>query len=150
MSYTNQPDHKLLDRKRVADVLRALAKARVEAASGALTRDEQFDRLSRVAASDLERRWLRLLLTRGYRLPTDAGKLFAQAGTRSDFYYADHSLVVYVDGPPHDFPERAQRDGEKQQAMEDLGYVVLRFRHDGDWESTIAQFPSVFGGGNPA
>lgn len=147
MSYTNQPDHSLLDRKVVADVLLALAGARVAVAPGSVVREDQFELLSRVAASELERRWLRFLLEHGYRLPTDAGKLFEKAGTRPDFYYADHNIVVYIDGPPHDHPDRAQRDAEKQQAMEDLGYVVLRFPHDADWQGLVKQYPSVFGSG---
>lgn len=145
MSYTNQPDHPLLDRKRVAGLLLALAKARLEVSPGALTRDEQFERLARVAGSDLERRWLTLLRDRGYRLPTEAGKLFPKAGTRPDFFYASERLVVYVDGPPHDSPDRQARDAEKQEAMEDLGYVVLRFRHDAEWEALLRRYPSVFG-----
>jgi ATP-dependent helicase YprA (DUF1998 family) len=150
MSYTNQVDHKLLDRKLVADTLRALAKATVSIAPGAVTRDDQFERLSRVAASELERRWLKLLLTRGYRLPTEAGRLFEDAGTRCDFFYAEDNLAIYVDGPPHDFPDRAERDAEKEQAMQDLGYLTARFRHDADWEAVIRRFPSVFGPGNRA
>jgi ATP-dependent helicase YprA (DUF1998 family) len=150
MSYRNQTDHKLLDRKAVAEVLRPLAKAEVSHAPGALTRDEQFARLNRVAVSELERRWLKFLLDQGYRLPTDASKLFEKAGTRCDFYYADHNFVVYVDGPPHDFPERAQRDAEQQTAMEDLGYLVVRFRHDSDWVALIQKHPSVFGAGDPS
>lgn len=150
MSYTNQPDHKLLDRKLVADTLRALASASVSIAPGALTRDEQFERLSRVAASELERRWLKFLLTRGYRLPTEAGRLFEEAGTRCDFFYPEDNLVIYVDGPPHDFPDRAERDAEKEHAMQDAGYLTARFRHDADWEAVIGEFPSVFGPGNPA
>lgn len=32
--------------------------------------------------------------------------------------------------------------------MEDLGYIVLRFRHDEEWEALIKTYPSVFGTGN--
>jgi hypothetical protein len=31
--------------------------------------------------------------------------------------------------------------------MEDLGYLVLRFRHDAEWEPLLRKYPSVFGGG---
>jgi hypothetical protein len=31
--------------------------------------------------------------------------------------------------------------------MEDLGYIVLRFRHDAEWEPLLKKYPSVFGGG---
>jgi very-short-patch-repair endonuclease len=85
-------------------------------------------------------------MTGGYRLPTDGQRLFPKAGTRPDFVYANDSLVVYVDGPPHDFPDRQQRDAGKQAAMEDLGYIVLRFRHGTDWEAQLKKYPSVFGG----
>ena len=147
MSYTNQPDHPLLDRKLVADILLRMTKASVAVAPGAQTREEAFERLLRQAGSELERKWLRFLMTGGFRLPTDAQKLFPQAGTRPDFIYAADSVVIYVDGPPHDFPDRQARDAVKQAAMEDLGYIVLRFRHDADWEPLLKKYPSVFGGG---
>jgi hypothetical protein len=87
-------------------------------------------------------------MDRGYRLPTDAGRLFEKAGTRPDFFYGSpHNLAVYVDGPPRDFPDRARRDAEKQRAMEDLGYLVLRFRHDAEWEPIVKKYPAVFGTG---
>jgi hypothetical protein len=147
MSYSNQPDHKLLDRKTIGGILTALLTARVEAAPTALTRDQQFERLSRLAGSDLERRWLKVLTDGGYRLPSDAAKLFEAAHTRPDFFYADDKVVIYVDGPPHDHADRHQRDVAQQQAMEDLGYIVLRFRHDEDWGPLLKKYPSVFGGG---
>ena len=148
MSYTNQPDHKLLDRSLVADILLALAGSKVAAAPGPLTREEQFERLSRAAASGLERRWLQYLMDGGYRLPTEAGRLFEKAGTRPDFYYAGHNLAVYVDGPPHDFPDRAKRDAEAKARMEEFGYLVLRFRHDTEWDTLVKRYPSVFSTGS--
>jgi ATP-dependent helicase YprA (DUF1998 family) len=148
MSYSNQPDHRLLDRKEVKDVLLGYSRAIVAGAPGPATRDDQFERLSRLTRSDLEKRWLRLIMDRGYRLPTDAGRLFEKAGTRPDFFYGSpHNLAVYVDGPPRDFPDRARRDAEKQRAMEDLGYLVLRFRHDAEWEPIVKKYPAVFGTG---
>jgi ATP-dependent helicase YprA (DUF1998 family) len=145
MSYYNQPDHKLLDRKRLGDLLGELLKARVEVAPTGLSRDEQFERLNRVAASDLERRWLQFLMEGNYRLPTEAARLFPEAHTRCDFFYAEANVAVYVDGAPHDFVERQTRDAGQQAAMEDLGYIVLRFRHDEQWDPLVKRYPSVFG-----
>ena len=147
MSYGNQPDHELLDRTAIRDVLLALRSARVEASPAATSRDEHLERLMRQAGSDLERRWLRYLSTRGYRLPTDAGKLFETAGTRPDFYYEADMLAVYVDGPPHRFPERVSRDQAQQGRLEQLGYLVVRFQDDSEaaWEPIILRYPSVFG-----
>jgi very-short-patch-repair endonuclease len=148
MSYRNQTDHKLLDRMAIKDVLMAFAAARVEVSPTAISRDDHLEQLMRQTASELERRWLRFLAARGYRLPTDAGKLIENAGTRPDFFYAGDMLVVYVDGPPHRFPDRAARDHAQQNRLEDLGYLVVRFDDDSEtaWETVVHRYPSVFGG----
>jgi very-short-patch-repair endonuclease len=147
MSYGNQPDHDLLDRSAIRDVLLALSSARVETSPAATSRDEHLEGLMRQAGSDLERRWLRFLSVRGYRLPTHAGKLFEAAGTRPDFYYEDDMLAVYIDGPPHRFPDRVTRDQAQQRKLEQLGFLVVRFQDDSEvaWEPIILKYPSVFG-----
>jgi hypothetical protein len=145
MSYTNQPGHPLLDRKLLTGHLLAMTQAKVSLAPTELTRDQQFERLNSLAASGLEKKWLKFLMDGGYLLPADAGVLFEKAGTRPDFLYKADQVVVYVDGSPHDFPERAERDARQTAAMEDLGYVVLRFRHDEEWEPLVTKYPSVFG-----
>jgi hypothetical protein len=99
-------------------------------------------------ASELERRWLKLLNDRNHRLPSEAGKLFEAAHTRPDFFYKDQKAAVYIDGPPHDHADRQARDAQQQRAMEDLGYIVLRFRHDEEWEALLKKYPSVFGTGS--
>ncbi|MGH9269495.1 MAG: Zn-binding domain-containing protein, partial [Acidimicrobiales bacterium] len=145
MSYRNQPDHGLLDRKLIRDLLLSLADARVMAAPGPLSRAEHLRRLGRLAGSDLEQKWLRFLDQGGYRLPTEAQRLIEAAHSRPDFHYGPECVAVYVDGPVHAYPDRAKRDADKQAAMEDLGFTVLRFGHDGDWDQTVARYPWVFG-----
>jgi Protein of unknown function (DUF559) len=58
-------------------------------------------------------------------------------------------LVVYVDGPPHRFPDRAARDRAQQERLESLGYLVVRFEDDSEdgWERIVQRYPSVFGAG---
>jgi very-short-patch-repair endonuclease len=145
MSYGNQPDHRNLDRFLIKDMLMQWTGAQVAAAPGGMTRAEHLQRLERLAASDLERRWLRFLHERGYRLPTDAAVLVPEAGTRPDFSYDGDHLVVYVDGPHHQFPERAARDARQTEALRDLGYTIVRFAADDDWEAVLHRYPSVFG-----
>ena len=65
--------------------------------------------------------------------------------TRPDFLYDDHQAVVYVDGPPHDFPERQNRDKAQNSSMEDAGFQVIRFHHAESWDDVVKRFPSVFG-----
>lgn len=145
MSYRNQRDHSLLDRMAVSDVLLQLANARVDASPTAAPRAEHREMLARLAGSDLERRWLAFLDGRGLRLPTKAQPLFKEYSTRPDFLYVKEQVVVYVDGPPHDYPERQKRDEAVTSALEDAGYLVVRFHHEENWSDVVSRFPSVFG-----
>jgi hypothetical protein len=145
MSYGNQRDHGLLDRKTIRAALMALASSTVDSSPTAYSREEQLQRLIKLCDSALERQWLAFIDKAGFRLPSEAQKLIEQCGTRPDFFYGEHLAAVYVDGPPHEYPERQARDAEKTASLEDLGFTVLRFRHDEEWSSLIEEFPHVFG-----
>jgi hypothetical protein len=147
MSYTNQMDHELLDRKRIAPLLLPLRDAVVRSSASQVPRAEHLKRLKGVAGSDLERRWLDLLESGNYALPTHAQELIPDCRTRPDFLYRDRYVAVYIDGPPHDFPERQQRDTDQTEALEDSGWTVLRFHHQDSWQAIIDGNPGLFGGG---
>ncbi len=144
MSYSNQPDHGLLDRKAARPFLERLAAAHVASAPADLTRSEHLKRLLRLAGSELEEDWLRHLDACDHRLPTGAQELVERAGTRPDFVYAEHHAAIYVDGPIHDYPDRQKRDAAQQERLEDLGYTVIRFGHRDDWAATVARYPHIF------
>jgi very-short-patch-repair endonuclease len=82
---------------------------------------------------------------RGLRLPTHSQYHVAACHTCPDFFYADYQTAVYIDGPPHDFPDRARRDADRTEAMEDAGFTVIRFHHQDDWDRILARYPHVFG-----
>ena len=147
LSYTNQPDHRLVDRMLVRDYLHQLAGAAVATSPGAATRAEHLERLARQAGSDLEREWLELLAGGGHRLPDRAQVLMADAGTRPDFVYDEAHVAIYVDGPHHRYPERAARDAEAEEKLFARGWSVLRFAASDDWPALIARHTSTFGGG---
>jgi len=148
MNYANQRDHELLDRKAIRDYLLELAEAEVAFSPANRSPEEHLERLMRLAGSELEKRWLCFLNDGGYRLPSDAQRLFRECGTQPDFVYADRFTAVYIDGPPHDFPERAERDRQQTACMEDAGWTVIRFREADDWQAIVASHASVFGGGS--
>lgn len=150
MSYGNQRDHRHLDRKSIVDWLLDLASAVVEASPAGVARGDHLEALSRLAGSELERDWLTWLDRGGYHLPTAAQKLVEMCGTRPDFYYADHQAAIYIDGPPHGFPDRQQRDRQQTECMEDDGHLVIRFRDRTEWSTLIARYPNVFGSGESA
>jgi very-short-patch-repair endonuclease len=145
MHYGNQPVHRRLDRQKIRDLLLRFAAAQAQTSPGGQTRSEHLGMLRRLAGSSLERRWLELLESQNLRLPNHAQRLVEACGTRPDFFYADHQAAIYVDGPPHDYPERQQRDATKTECMEDSGYIVIRFHHQDNWSATIARYPHVFG-----
>lgn len=89
MSYTNQMDHKLLDRKRVRDLLFRLASAKVHPSAAPVPRAVHLAGLLRQCQSDLERAWLEFLEERNLKLPSHAQFLIVRCKTRPDFFYEE-------------------------------------------------------------
>jgi very-short-patch-repair endonuclease len=146
MSYSNQPDHRALDRLAVRELLLELARADVEASPTIAPRADHLQLLLNASGSDLERRWLRLLDERGLRLPTAAQRLIPVCRTQPDFVYEDHHTAVYIDGPPHEFADRQARDKQQGGCLEDAGWIVVRFGAQDDWEQVIAGHSHESGG----
>jgi very-short-patch-repair endonuclease len=146
LSYQNQRYHGFLDRQLIRDLLLRLAGSRVAASGSARPRAEHRAELKRLAGSDLERRWLDFLEDRDLRLPSSAQRLIEACSTRPDFFYDEYQAAVYIDGPPHDYPERQARDAARDICMDDAGFTVIRFHHQDDWGAIIERYPYVFGG----
>lgn len=147
MSYGNQRDHPLLDRREVVDLLEALRDATVQASSGPEPRAFKLKRLLALCDSELERSWLQVLEDRGLTLPTYAQRRIEECKTKPDFAYVHGAtkIAVYVDGPPHDYPERQKRDADQKLALICAGWIVHRFHHLDDWEQVFRDNPSVYG-----
>ena len=145
LSYGNQRDHRLLDRHLIRDTLLGLARASVHAAPGPRSPDEHLERLRHLTDSQLEQRFLDLIVQQRLQLPTHGQRLIEDAAARPDFLYADHQVAIFIDGPAHDHRVRAERDAEATARLEELGWTVMRLHHADDWQSRIAEYPSVFG-----
>jgi very-short-patch-repair endonuclease len=145
MSYGNQWDHELLDRHLIKDYLLAMSRGSLRVSSSAKSREDHYQDLIKLCDSKLEKDWLAFLYSKGLRLPTRSQVFFKPCMTRPDFMYDDHQAVVYVDGPPHDFPERQARDAAQNTCMADAGFQVIRFHHSDNWEEVVKNYPSVFG-----
>ena len=138
LTYQNQLDHELLDRETVLPFLQRL-----------VTADLQPDEATRlVAESSLEAAFLALLKKGGYNTPNDSQVYFESARTRPDYLYNAACVAIYVDGPHHDYPDRAARDRNQDEAMLNLGYRTIRFGHRDDWDRIIRENQDVFGAGN--
>jgi hypothetical protein len=147
MHYANQPVHRLLDRKKIRDTLLEAAGGRAQTSPGGDPRADHLSRLRERAGSELERRWLERVAALGLRLPNHGQHYIEACRTTPDFYYdSDFVTAIYVDGPPHDFPERQQRDAAVTASLEDdYGIKVIRFHHQDDWDRLFAENVGVFG-----
>ena len=149
LSYTNQPDHMLVDRHLLRDYLGQLANAKVDSSPAAASRAEHLQHLRALCMSDLELEWLDLVDSGGFSLPDRAQELITGASTRPDFTYDHKHVAIYVDGPHHDYAHRAERDQDAEDRLFGLGWTVLRFGLRDDWKRILADNPRIFGAGDP-
>jgi hypothetical protein len=119
----------------------------VSIAPAATPRSEHLIQLQRLCGSKLEESWLAFLEDHDYHLPSGAQQFLQGCQTRPDFFYEEHNAAIYVDGPPHEYPERKVRDTTQNECMEDRGYVVIRFSHKDDWLTILKKYPNIFGSG---
>ncbi|HXR35872.1 MAG TPA: helicase-related protein, partial [Candidatus Binataceae bacterium] len=136
LSYSNQLQHRLIDRHKIRDFLLAAARSRLVEHMAGRTRDEQYQWLrERVdPASSFERAVLDYLYKEGHRLPDlTQHRPTEQVMVQTDFYYdrgAVPGVCVFVDGPHHDDPDQARHDKEVRGELEHLGFRVIAIRHD--------------------
>ncbi|MEI6314282.1 MAG: DEAD/DEAH box helicase, partial [Syntrophus sp. (in: bacteria)] len=96
LSYSNQTDHRLIDRKSIRDLLLKYVKAQVSASPVSIPRAEHLKRLMNQTGSELERKWLRFLDEQQLNLPSRAQVLMQKFETRPDFVYDEHKSIIYV------------------------------------------------------
>ena len=145
LDYGNQPDHRILDRALIRDLLAELAHSECRPAGGAGSRAERLAALRKRCDSRLEQRWLDRVESLGLRLPSDAQYAIPGHYTRPDFFYREANAAIYIDGPPHDAPDQAREDQAKTRALIEVGYIVIRFHHAADWPAVFRRHADVFG-----
>jgi len=145
MSYSNQTDHLLLDRKAIIDILISLLSADVSRSSSEFSRVEHYERLKNLNGSTLEVKWLDYIYNNGYNLPTHAQELIESCHTQPDYIYKDKYVAIYIDGPVHDSPDQQAKDRNITNDLEDTGWHVIRFRYDSDWREILASNENIFG-----
>jgi len=145
MSYGNQRDHRLLDRKIIREILMNLTGATIAASPTRLPRAEHFKRLMNLCGSSLEKKWLQFVEDHNLHLPSHGQKLIPVCQTKPDFYYEGDFLAIYVDGPIHKFPDRHKRDKQQVDCLENNGYQVLRFTNEENWPDKFKAHRGIFG-----
>ncbi len=148
LSYMNQRDHDLLNRRMIVPLLMELQHCIGVVGAGGKTRAQQLKALQDACQTGLERRWLHVLNEQGYNLPSHAQHIIDSCSTQPDFSYETEGrkCAVYLDGPVHDFKDRQANDALVTERLEDAGWLVIRFTADEkSWVAKFGQFASVFG-----
>ncbi|MCW5631808.1 MAG: DEAD/DEAH box helicase [Rubrivivax sp.] len=156
LSYYNQPDHTLIDRKDqeadglLLDILCRLTAARASQGTQGRAPEEHDAQLARTAGSSLEQAWLEHVRQHGYRKPDRGQQAIAAAQTRADFFYDELNLAVFIDGPHHETEARRAQDAAIDRKLDELGYLVVRFpKEPASWLEILKKNADLFGPGKP-
>ena len=144
LSYSNQLEARLLDRRSIRDLLRRLTNCQVRPRVRGVSQEEHVERLRSRTQSELERSFLDFLATKGYRLPDEAQKSIQEPRCIADFFY-EPNVLVFCDGPPHDAAGQQRIDERLRRELVARGYRVIVVRWDEDLAARVREFPEVFG-----
>jgi superfamily II DNA/RNA helicase len=150
LSYNNQREHELIDRRlpELKQFLLDLLRGEVVGQGGTDSRGERLERLLGLAGSGLERLWLETLHRHGYHLPDKAQSAVPGHYVVPDFTYTSSCALVFIDGPHHEQRLQERLDQEKRQALIDAGMTVVVFdQYTEGWDAVIAEFRWLFGEG---
>jgi Lhr-like helicase/very-short-patch-repair endonuclease len=152
LSYYNQPDHTLIDRKDkeagglLLDILCRLTRARANQGTQGRAPEEHDAQLARTAGSTLEQAWLDYVAEHGHRKPDRGQHTITGTKVSVDFFYDDLNLAVFIDGPHHENDTQRQRDNEINRRLDELGYLVVRFpKEQGAWPAIFRDHGDLFG-----
>ena len=150
LSFSNQLQHRLIDRRHIHDFLMELKATRLVAPKGERTREEQYKwLLERVdPASSLERDLLNFLYEGGYRLPDLAQyRPLEDLPVQVDFFYERESLpgvCIFVDGPHHDEARRYEEDQTIRTELSNRGFRVVAIGHADSLKEQVASHGDIF------
>lgn len=154
LSYYNQPDHELIDRKDVGadglllDILCRLTQAGTSQATQGRDPEQHNAELARTAGSSLEQSWLAYVAEHGHRKPDRGQRTIAAVPCCADFFYDDLQLAVFIDGPHHETDAQRQQDANINQKLDALGYLVVRFPKEANaWPVIFKNNVDLFGPG---
>ena len=149
LTYSNQLEHRHIDRRLLPDFLRLLASA-TTTQERERDRDGQYQWLQSIidSNSSLEREFLRFLYDNGAQLPDKAqNRPTPEVHVQPDFYYDRENrpgVCVFVDGPHHDRPEQQSTDSRVRTQLQDRGFRVIAIRHDRPFTEQVQEHPDVF------
>jgi len=131
LSFYNQADHELVDRRLALQFLGALEVISVDPLREERT-GPSFGELAALCQSELERQVLRSIEEQGLPLPDAAQETLYEGDEPiaiADFFY-EPRIAVFVDGSPHYLDYIAGADAAKRKRLKARGYRVLSISGD--------------------
>lgn len=150
LSYYNQTDHTLIDRRNpeALDFLCRLTRATRREVELEHSGKDPFETLLATSISSLEKEWLMFLKDQGFWLPDQGQHYLEEYDVNPDFEYEEKQVLVFIDGPAHEKETQKSKDGIISARLQDAGYTVIRFTHDkNEWGEILKTYTWVFGGG---
>ncbi len=150
LSYSNQREHRYLDRHTIREFLLLLGSAALVPRTGGRSYEEQYTWLLERTDphSPFERQFIQYLYERKLRLPDLAQcQPCSDVAVQPDFYYERDGLpgvCVFVDGAAHAQPDQSTHDREVREALEDRGYRVLAIRFDESLDERVNRHADTF------
>jgi ATP-dependent helicase YprA (DUF1998 family) len=145
LSFYNQREHHLLDRKLVLPWLGSLRM--IEVIPLHVQDQGQLDSLFAACESNLEERVLDAMIERNLRLPDEAQKvIYDDEGVpivRADFFY-EPKLVIFVDGPPHQRDDVWDSDQRKRRQLKAKGFRPLIITEE-NWDQALDELERRLG-----
>ena len=152
LSYSNQMQHRFLDRTVINSFLYSMTSATSEEVSRGRSRDEQYEHLKGRCDTSLEKEFLEVLFAGGFNLPDRAQtQPTSEVYVQPDFYFERNGVpgvCVFIDGPVHDNPSEMENDETVRAQLEELGYRIVVIRYDEDISEQISHHQDIFGQGN--
>ena len=149
LTYSNQLNHRHIDRRLLPGFLSLLASA-TTTLEQSTDRDEQYQRLQAIVDpnSSLEQEFLRFLYHEKLRLPDNAqNRPASDVPVQPDFYYDRNGLpgvCVFIDGPHHDNANQQTADQRVRSQMQDRGFRVICIRYNRSFADQVQEHSDVF------
>ncbi len=147
LDYYNQVDHRTIDRFTIQDALDKLLAGSVEIQANPEAGDYHAHYRALLDQTDpnseLERKFLDYLHSRGLRLPDEAQPKVPGIYCMPDFLYRP-DIYVFCDGSVHDEPEQRERDRQQREALRNAGLQYLVLRYTEDIAAFVDRRPDVF------